>query len=109
MATLEQSSPSKVPVLTPGDISPSVMCQLEHGCKNYLVHKKIIADDQVALIIGGIQDSHVGHWISGERDRLIALSFDDPTIEFRTNYLAEDWEEDTLREILSMTQGNASF
>ena len=56
MATLEQSSPSKVPVLTPGDISPSVMGQFEHGCKNYFVHKKIITDDQVALIIGGIQE-----------------------------------------------------
>jgi hypothetical protein len=109
MATLEQSSPSKVPVLTPGDISPSVMRQFEHGCKNYFVHKKIIVDDQVALIIGGIQDSRVGDWISGERDRLIALSFNDFMIEFHTNYLAEDWEEDTLHEILSMTQGNTSF
>ena len=30
-------------------------------------------------------------------------------VEFCVNYLAEDWEEDTLREILSMTQGNSSF
>jgi hypothetical protein len=36
----------------------------------------------VALIIGGIQDSRVGDWISGERDCLIALSFDDFMIEF---------------------------
>jgi len=109
MATLEQSSPSKVPVLTPGDISPTVMRQFEHGCRNYFVHKKIIADDQVALIIGGIQDNRVGDWISGDRDRLIALSFDAFMVEFRDNYLAEDWEEDTLREVLSMTQGNGSF
>ena len=26
-----------------------------------------------------------------------------------TNYLAEDWEEDTLRELLSMTQGSGTF
>jgi hypothetical protein len=30
-------------------------------------------------------------------------------IEFCTNYLVEDWEEDMLHEILSMTQDNASF
>ena len=73
------------------------------------MHKKIIADDQVALIIGGIQDNRVGDWISSDRDRLIALSFDKFMVEFRDNYLAEDWEEDTLREVLSMTQGNSSF
>jgi hypothetical protein len=109
MATVEQSSPSKVPILHPGDISPAVMHTFEHGCRNFFVHKKIIADDQVSLIIGGILDNRVGDWISAERDRLIALSFDDFMVEFHTNYLAEDWEEDTLRELLSMMQGATSF
>jgi hypothetical protein len=85
------------------------MRTFEHGCRNFFVHKKIIADDQVSLIISGILDNCVGDWISAERDRLIALSFDDFMVEFRTNYLAEDWEEDTLRELLSMTQGATSF
>ena len=109
MASVEQSSPSKVLILSPGDISPSVMRTFEHGCRNFFVHKKIVADDQVSLIISGIVDSRIGDWISAERDRLIALSFDAFMVEFRTNYLAEDWEEDTLCELLSMTQGIASF
>ena len=29
--------------------------------------------------------------------------------EFHVNYLAEDWEEDTLRELLSMTRGSGTF
>jgi hypothetical protein len=29
--------------------------------------------------------------------------------EFRLNYLTEDWEEDTLCELLSMTQGTSTF
>jgi len=109
MATLEQSSSSKVPMLTARDISPAVMRQFEHRCKNYFVHKKVIADDQVSLIIGGIQDNHVGDWISGDWDRLVTLSFDAFMVKFRSNYLTEDWEEDTLRELLSMTQGNSLF
>jgi hypothetical protein len=109
MATVEQSSPSKVPILTAGDISPAVMRQFEHGCKNYFIHKKIIADDQVSLIIGGIIDSRVSDWISADRDRLIGLSFDAFMTDFRANYLAEDWEEDTLRDLLSTTQGSWSF
>ena len=47
-AMVEQSAPSKVPVLTAGDISPATMCQFEHACMNYFIHKKVIVDDQVS-------------------------------------------------------------
>src|ERR1700691_3493025 len=109
MAVVEQSSPSKVPILTPGDISPAVMRQFEHTCKNYFVHKKIMVDDQVTLILSGILDDHIGDWISADRDPLVTLSFNAFMVEFRLNYLAEDWEEDTLHKLLGMTQGTSSF
>jgi hypothetical protein len=109
MASVEQSSPSKVPILTLGDISLSVMHQFEHGCRNYFIHKKIVVDDQVSLIIGGILDDHVSDWISAECDHIVTLSFDVFMTEFHQNYLAEDWEEDTLCELLSMPQGNNTF
>jgi hypothetical protein len=109
MATVDQSSPSKVPILTPGNILPAVMRQFEHSCRNYFIHKKIIADDQVSLIIGGILDNHINGWIMADHDCLIALSFDAFMIEFCANYLAEDWEEDTLHKLLSMTQGTSTF
>jgi len=76
MATVKQSSPSKVPILMAGNISPAIMHQFEHGCKNYFIHKKTIMDDQVSLIIGSIIDSHVSDWISANHDCLITLSFD---------------------------------
>ena len=109
MASVEQTAPSKVPVLTTGDILPMVMHQFEHACMNYFVHKKVIADDQVSLVIGSILDNHVWEWLVSDRDRLVNLLFDNFMDKFRTNYLAEDWEEDTLCEILSMTQGNNTF
>src|SRR6202020_2479844 len=91
MASVEQSSPSKVPILTPGDISPVVMCQFEHACNNYFVHKKIIADDQVTLILSGILDNCIGNWISADCDHLVVLSFDmfDAfMVDFHLNYLS---------------------
>jgi hypothetical protein len=109
MASVEQKSPSKVPILTTGDIFPAVMRQFEHMCKNYFIHKKIITDDQVSLIIGGILEDHITDWIIAEREHLIALSFDVFMMDFCQNYLAEDWEEDTLRELVSMSQGTNSF
>ena len=109
MAPVEQSSPSKVLILTTSDTSPSVMCQFEHACKNYFVHKKIIGDDQVSLLIGGILDDRVTDWIIAERDRLVGLSFDTFMTDFRQNYLVDNWEEDTLRKLLSMSQGSSTF
>ena len=109
MASVDQTSPSKVSIQSTGDISPQVMCQFKHGCMNFFIHKKVIADDQVSLIIGGIMDSHVNDWIVSDRDHLIALLFAAFMSEFRLNYLAKDWEEDTLCELLSMTQGTSLF
>ena len=109
MASVEQSVPSKVPVLTAGDISPATMWQFEHACMNYFIHKKVIMDDQVSLIIGGILDDHVGDWIVSDHDHLIALPFNAFMTEFHPNYLAEDWEEDTLCKVLLMTLGMGTF
>jgi hypothetical protein len=61
------------------------------------------------MIIGGLLDHRIADWISTDRECIVALPFATFIAEFRTNYLAEDWEEDTLRELLSMTQGNSTF
>ena len=73
------------------------------------ISKKIIVDNQVSLIIGGILDSHVSDWISADCDCLVALPFNAFMVEFRANYLAKDWEEDTLCKLLSIMQGSSSF
>jgi len=49
---------------------------------NYFVHKKVITDDQVSLIIGSILDDHMGDWIILDCARLIGLSFEVFMIEF---------------------------
>src|ERR1700683_4469026 len=85
------------------------MCQFKHGCKNYFIHKKIVTDNQVSLIISGLLNDCVANWISAKHDHIIALSFDMFMMEFRQNYLVEDWEEDTLHELLSMSQGSSTF
>jgi hypothetical protein len=109
LAIVEQSSPSKVPVLTAGDISPAVMRQYENACKNYFVHKKVAGDDQVPMIVGGLMDSRVSDWIDADHARILELSFDDFLIEFKEGYLDEDWEDDMRREVLGMSQGSKSF
>jgi hypothetical protein len=108
-ASVEQSAPSKVLILTSGDISPTVMRQFEHACMNYFIHKKVVPDDQVSWIISRLMDNRVTDWIGSDRKHIVSLPFTAFMVEFCLNYLAEDWEEDTFCELLSMTQGTSSF
>ena len=64
-----------------------------HSCQNYFIHKKILADDQVSLIIGGLLSRHINDWISANHDQIITISFDVFMVDFHANYLAKDWEE----------------
>ena len=76
---------------------------------NYFIHKKVIPDDQVLLIVGRLMDNHITDWIGSDREHFVSLPFTAFMVEFCSNYLTEDWEEDTLHELLSMTQGTSSF
>jgi hypothetical protein len=95
--------------LNAGDITPDVMREYEDDCINFFDAKEIPADKQVHKILMGIKDHRIKNWISVEHESLLALSFEDFMSEFHTNYLEENWESTTRRELLAMTQGNLSF
>ncbi|GBE81440.1 hypothetical protein SCP_0311690 [Sparassis crispa] len=57
----------KVPILHPGNISPTVMCEYEHACRNYFEHKEISDDKHVRKILAGIKDSRICDWIASNR------------------------------------------
>lgn len=54
-ATVEPTS-SKAPVLTSGEVSPSVMMEFENTCYDFFEAKLVPADKQVAFILPGIRD-----------------------------------------------------
>jgi hypothetical protein len=85
------------------------MHEYEDACLAYFDHKSIKEDAQVRMIASGIKDSCIRDWITSDCDRIHALTFTDFMVEFRTNYLDEDWEANTCRELLAMTQGSQSF
>ena len=47
-AAIEQDSPSKVPILLPGDITPFVMCMYENACNRYFDTKDIAVESKSA-------------------------------------------------------------
>jgi hypothetical protein len=109
LATVEQSAPSKVPLLHSSNISPAVMREYVDACRAYFNQKNIAPDMQVRMIVPGIKDYCIRDWITADRERIYALEFDKFIIEFCQGYLADDWEGKTRRELLAMTQGNQSF
>jgi len=45
--SVEQDAPSKVPMLSPGDITPSVMHMYKNACNGYFDTKDVPEDKQV--------------------------------------------------------------
>jgi hypothetical protein len=109
LASVEQDAPSKVPMLLPGDITPSVMHMYENACRGYFDTKDVAEDKQVRRILAGLRDNCIQDWVSIHRDHLLAMTFDDFLAEFKTAYLPKDWEEITCIELLQLMQGEDSF
>jgi len=108
-AAVEQDAPSKVPMLLPGDITPTIMCMYENACRGYFNTKDVAEDKQVCRILAGLHDSRIQDWVGIHRDHLLAMTFADFLAEFKTAYLPKDWEEITHIELLQLMQGNDSF
>jgi hypothetical protein len=108
-ASVEQDSPSKVPLLLPGDISPAVMREYEYACLGYFDTKDIGPEKQVQKILAGLRDTRIQDWVSINREHLLGLTFAAFMAEFKSLYLPKDWEEITRIELLQMNQGNENF
>ncbi|KAJ7126435.1 hypothetical protein C8R43DRAFT_1123225 [Mycena crocata] len=86
--------PGKQPTLTPGPLSPAILANYEHACRNYFNTKDIAAEKQVAVVIGGLQDIHIVDWLTPEEEsaRVVALKFKEFMAELCARFLDKDWE-----------------
>ena len=102
LAMVEPTS-AKAPVLTAGDISPTVMMHFKNAALDFFVLKSVPAEKQVTMIIPGIKDLRIHDWISAEHTRLIDLPFSEFMSKMRSNYLHQDWEDQIQNQILTST------
>jgi hypothetical protein len=109
MAYVEQSAPSKPPILYPGDVSPEILLEFEIGCIGYFDTKEIAPDRQVRKIIAGLKDSRMRDWITTDHERILELSFEEFFVELRSLFLDPNWEELTCREMGTMVQKGEAF
>ncbi|KAF7966713.1 hypothetical protein HWV62_37300 [Athelia sp. TMB] len=108
-AAVEQDNPSKVPVLTEGEISPSVLRTWEQCAIDFLENKEIADDKAVRKVSSGFRDQDVRDWLATNRDRLYALKFDEFMVEVRSMFLERDWEGKLRSELLTQTQKGMAF
>jgi len=110
LATVEPTS-AKAPVLTEGDITPTVMMDFENVVLDFFISKSVPSEKQVTMIIPGIKDLRIRNWISAEHAHLVDLPFVDFMKEMRANYLHQDWEDQIWNQILTstLTSSKTSF
>jgi len=108
-AILEQDSLNKVPILLPGDVTPSVMCQYKNTCMGFFESKEIAPDKQARKILAGLHDDCIQDWISINHDQILELTFTQFMVKLKAGFLPEDWEEITWIELLTMQQSTDFF
>ncbi|KII87828.1 hypothetical protein PLICRDRAFT_73864, partial [Plicaturopsis crispa FD-325 SS-3] len=108
-ARVEQSAITKPPVLTAGKVSPRVLREWAQGAGGYFFHGGIIPSRQVEAVASGIRDDRLQDWYMGDKERIIALTFEQFLAEVRVKCLPEDWEYDVRSAILSSRQGASTF
>ncbi|KAG6806510.1 hypothetical protein H0H92_011067, partial [Tricholoma furcatifolium] len=93
----------KAPTVSEGDLTPEVIKQFVDYSTDFFVAKSIfdsegppVVRQQVRNVYTAFKDDRVRDWIATDRDKHLAMTFDEFVVALRTNFLPVDWE-DTLR------------
>ncbi|KAG1839529.1 hypothetical protein F4604DRAFT_1599551, partial [Suillus subluteus] len=108
-ARVEQSSASKPPFLTLGEVTPEALRSWEMGCTQFFMHKGIPDEDMVKKIAWGMQDPRIQDWYSTNQEEIDAMTFKEYMAEVRSIWLPLGWADTVRRKMLASTQGQRPF
>ncbi|KAG1785106.1 uncharacterized protein HD556DRAFT_1451069 [Suillus plorans] len=108
-AQVEQSSASKPPFLTAGELTPEVLCTWEMGCTQFFLHKEVKDVEMVKKVAWGMQEPVMQDWYSNNQARLDALTFKDYMAEVCSYWLPSGWADSVRRKMLASMQGQQPF
>ncbi|KAG6863909.1 hypothetical protein C0991_002145 [Blastosporella zonata] len=95
-------------MLSSGEIEPLALANWEYGCQKKFATKNVIAVNQVASTLIGLQDQRIINWLTTERARVCALSFGDFMIELHCCYIRKGWETKERTAVLSSRMPESS-
>lgn len=110
LAQVTSSGPSKVPVLSAGDLSIEVYLRWRNMCDDCFELKEIDVDDnkkRIILAMTGVQNLLMRDWYGTDRARLQALTWDAFALEFRDRWLPPNWELKARNSLVRMRQGTS--
>ncbi|KAI0047121.1 hypothetical protein FA95DRAFT_1474948, partial [Auriscalpium vulgare] len=108
-ARFEQSSVTKPPVLTAGNITPVELREFKYGCEAYHKHKGIPPEAHTRMITDGFQDPRIREWIRNRREFYEALPLAEFLEHVSRRWLQAGWELRVSNELLNSRQKNRPF
>ncbi|KAJ7156122.1 hypothetical protein C8R43DRAFT_848728, partial [Mycena crocata] len=93
---------SKLPTLTAGEVTPTIVAEFEYAVKCYFNAKPCDDVKKVSTILGCFQDVHVQDWLrpDEEQERVAKLLLPAFMAEFRTRFLPDNWESTTRTQLM---------
>ena len=88
---IEQSSVSKVPVLTSGVITPDILADWEWHALTYFEEKSVANINQVHKVQWGLQDASIQTWITVNSAHFHSLTFSVFMLKFQKAWLKPNW------------------
>ena len=89
------------PRLSDGKILPKAVWNFERHCRNYFLNAEEVPDDaKVSRLLSSFEDCLVNDWMTVNRDRLTAITFEQFMTEFRTRWLPRHWESQMRMQLL---------
>ncbi|KAG1841699.1 hypothetical protein DFJ58DRAFT_610860, partial [Suillus subalutaceus] len=104
-----QSSASKPPLLTAGEITPDALWSWEMGCIQFFMHKDVPEDEMVRKVAWGLQEPRIQDWYMTNQDEIDLMTFKEYMAEVREIWLPIGWADTIRRKMLASTQGQRAF
>lgn len=73
-ATVVHQSPKQVPLLTPGDVTPTLLVDWLSACEYYFEERETTEEKKVTKVLSGLQDPLLRDWVSSDGTRIRALT-----------------------------------
>ncbi|KAG1811897.1 uncharacterized protein BJ212DRAFT_1483600 [Suillus subaureus] len=105
----EQSSASKPPFLTAGEVTPEALWSWEMGCTQFFIHKDVPEEEMVKKVAWGMQDPHIQDWYITNQEEIDVMMFKEYMAEVCSVWLPIGWADTVRRKMLASRQGQRAF
>jgi hypothetical protein len=97
------AEPRWIPLLTPGVVTPMVVCQWEMACANFFkANKKLEVNDRVAAVLLGLKDMQAQDWVTTHGNHLSGLTFSAFIVELQKEFLPDGQDDELHAKICNM-------